>query len=870
MADREGAAPDRGGAAGSGRRRSRGFLVFLAAASLFAAATVLLRGETHGPALHWDGANYLAVARNLLAGEGFRNFDGSFYGLWAPLYPLALAAATLGVFDPVEVALPLGALSFGLTVFAAGRFLERRLRSGFLALSATAALALSAPLGDLAWWALSGPLFVLLSTLALIRADAFRADGRTSSLVGAAVLTALAWQTRYVGAALALAVAFVVFLAPAANRFRRFGRTALFSVIAAAPAGLWFLRVSRGPGGLGGQRQPVDYGFAEAFAEIGAGLLRWAEFDRISSPVPWSGAAALVLLALASVFFRRGAPRPAADGRGGSAAVFAAFALAYGLSLALSIVVGFTWQGVQARYLAPLYLPGLVAAALLADLRLAREPAQAAGPGRRRPRSAVFAAAAVAVVAGLVGQAGSVVRAIEDANSEWASAGLAGRPWNDSRTARHLRENGLEGPTYSNFPLLLHHHVGGRGPYRALPATAAPPPPSTDRPPPGQPPGERLRRWLETAPEGALVVWIADEGSYAYYAYGRPGLAESAGLSRLAEFPDGAVWRVSRRPAAGAEPAAAASPYRAAYERIASGAAGAPLARAGFDLYSGGGPPAGPLGESSAGTGTGGASLVYLREPCTRQDTAGEFRLRVHASGAGRTDGDGAGGREFEEWAFRFREYGIVRDGRCIAIAPLPPGAGGGITAEQRDAAGRRLWAASVRLDRERFRQAYREIASGGFGPPAGRAAFHLYRRGRTLAYLREPCAPEEAADRFFLHLYRASPGSSAPRSPGPGFENRDFDFPQYGAALDGRCLALVELPAGGVVRIRTGQWVSGRGESWSLEIPVAEGSGSGLGAEPEVEPPAGGGPGNRGERRPQSFAGRYGRFSGTRSPYSR
>lgn len=833
MAEREGSAPDRGRGTRSGRLRSRGFLVFLAAASVFAAATVLLRGETHGPALHWDGANYLAVARNLLAGEGFRNFDGSFYGLWAPLYPLALAAATFGVFDPVEVALPLGALAFGLTVFAAGRFLERRLRSGVLAVSATAALALSAPLGDLAWWALSGPLFVLLSTLALVRADAFRAEGRTSSLVGAAVLTALAWQTRYVGAALALAVAFVVFLAPAANRFRRFGRTALFSVIAAAPAGLWFLRVSRGPGGLGAQRQPVDYGFGEAFVEIGAGLLRWAEFDRISSPVPWSGAAALVLLASASVFFRRGAPRPAADGRGGSAAVFAGFALAYGLSLALSIVVGFTWHGVQARYLAPLYLPALVAATLLLDLRLAREPAPAdgSGPPRRRRPAFLAAAAAAAVAAGLVGQAGSVVRAIEDANSEWASAGLAGRPWNDSRTARHFRENGLEGPTYSNFPILLYHYAGGIGPYRALPATAAPPPPSTDRPPPGQPPGERLRRWLETAPEGALVVWIADEGSYPYYAYGRPGLAESAGLSRLAEFPDGAVWRVSRRPATGAEPAAAASPYRAAYERIASGAAGAPVARAGFDLYSGGGPPAGPPGESSAG-----ASLVYLREPCTRQDTVGEFRLRVHATGAGPTDADSAPG--FEEWAFRFREYGIVREGRCLAIVPLPPGAGGGITAEQRDTAGRRLWAASARLDRERFRQAYREIASGGFGPPAGRAAFDLYLRGRTLAYLREPCAPDEAEERFFLHLYRASPGSSAP--PGPGFENRDFHFPQHGAALDGRCLALVELPAGGVVRVRTGQWVSGRGESWSLEIPVAEGSGSGRGAEPEVEPPAG------------------------------
>ena len=828
---------------------------------------MLLRGETHGPALHWDGVNYLAAARNLLAGEGLRNFDGSPYALWPPLYPLALAAATLGVFDPLEVALPLGALVFGLTVFAAGRFLERRLRSRFLAFAAPAVLALSPPLGDLAWWALSGPLFVLLSTLALIRADAFRAEGRTSALVGAAVFTALAWQTRYLGAAVALAAVVAIFLAPAASRLRRFGRAALFSAIAAGPTGLWLLRTSRAPGGLGAHRQPVDEGPGAVLAEIGSGLLRWMEFGRDASfSVPWSGLAALVFLAAVSRFLFRRPSRAGAAARERGAAVFGGFALAYGLSLALAVALGFTWHGVQERFLAPLYLPILVAAALALDLRFAREPGAAtvfagSGPGRRRARAAFRGVAAVALVSGAAGQAGSVRRAIEGANSEWASAGLAGRPWNASRTARYFRENGFEGPTYSNFPILLYHYAGGRGPHRPLPVTAAPPPPSTAEALPGPPWEEPLRRWFETAPEGALVVWAADEASDPYYAYGRPGLVESPGLSPLAEFPDGGVWRVSRRPPADPESAAAASPYRAAYERIASGAAGAPLASAGFDLYLGDGPP--------AGAGRGGASLVYLREPCARRDAEGEFRLRLYAPpGADPDDAARAGGAGFEEWAFRFREYGVVRDGRCIAIVPLPPGAGGGFYTEQRDAAGRLLRSASARIDRERFRQAYRELAAGEFGPPAGRAFFDLYRRGRTLAYLREPCAPEAARERFFLHLHRSSSSPSAPGSPGPGFENRDFDFPQHGAVLDGRCLALVELPAGGIRRIRTGQWVSGRGESWSLEIPGTEDSGRAPETEAEAEagPAAGGGAGAEAGRGAAPAARRPGAGPGTRS----
>ncbi len=52
--------------------------------------------------------------------------------LWPPLYPTLLAVAGGFTFDPRDVAGPLNALIFGLTLFVAGQWLRRRIKSTFL------------------------------------------------------------------------------------------------------------------------------------------------------------------------------------------------------------------------------------------------------------------------------------------------------------------------------------------------------------------------------------------------------------------------------------------------------------------------------------------------------------------------------------------------------------------------------------------------------------------------------------------------------------------------------------------------------------------------------------------------------------------
>ena len=101
-------------------------LLTVAVAAL-GAGLVLARELTYGAWLSWHPLNYISVARNLLDGDGFVTFSGGAYTMYPPFYPLLLAAAGLGVFDPRDVAGPLNAVIFGLTVFAVGNYLRHRL-----------------------------------------------------------------------------------------------------------------------------------------------------------------------------------------------------------------------------------------------------------------------------------------------------------------------------------------------------------------------------------------------------------------------------------------------------------------------------------------------------------------------------------------------------------------------------------------------------------------------------------------------------------------------------------------------------------------------------------------------------------------------
>lgn len=74
-------------------------------------ALVLTRQAAYGASVTFDSIDTLAVAERLPEGREFRNYEGNAYAQSPPLYSLLLAAAALGVFEPIRVAgLPNSAL----------------------------------------------------------------------------------------------------------------------------------------------------------------------------------------------------------------------------------------------------------------------------------------------------------------------------------------------------------------------------------------------------------------------------------------------------------------------------------------------------------------------------------------------------------------------------------------------------------------------------------------------------------------------------------------------------------------------------------------------------------------------------------------
>lgn len=110
------------------------------------------------------------------------------------------------------------------------------------------------------------------------------------------------------------------------------------------------------------------------------------------------------------------------------------------------------------------------------------------------------------------------------------------------------------------------------------------------------------------------------------------------------------------------------------------------------------------------------------------------------------------------------------------------------------------------------YRAAVAGIEAGEFGEPAARSVFDIYRKERTLVYLKRYCTVDDIVDTFFLHFTRREGGIGGDQ----------FPFLQHGVILDGDiCIAIVRLGNGGIVHMRTGQ-VSGDRDTWSVEPDVA------------------------------------------------
>ena len=105
---------------------------------------------------------------------------------------------------------------------------------------------------------------------------------------------------------------------------------------------------------------------------------------------------------------------------------------------------------------------------------------------------------------------------------------------------------------------------------------------------------------------------------------------------------------------------------------------------------------------------------------------------------------------------------------------------------------------------------------------PVARDYFDLYVQDYRLIYLRENCAAEDTAAYFFLHIIPEDIADLPEHRRDAGFAYGGFAFVRRGGIFDGKCLASVPLPDYPIKEMRTGQYVPGQGDLWSVELRAA------------------------------------------------
>ena len=117
---------------------------------------------------------------------------------------------------------------------------------------------------------------------------------------------------------------------------------------------------------------------------------------------------------------------------------------------------------------------------------------------------------------------------------------------------------------------------------------------------------------------------------------------------------------------------------------------------------------------------------------------------------------------------------------------------------------------------------------AGDFGDPLARSDFDIYlddnnKDNRRLIYIKQPCAAEDAQQRFFLHIIPADARDIPAGRQKYGFDAHDFNIKGNDIKVsDGHCIAVRYLPDYPIERIHTGQFTDA-GHLWRADINLNE-----------------------------------------------
>ena len=612
-------------------------------------AHILVRTTPYGLAVSPDSVQFLATAINFLAGEGWRDLGGEPLVSWPPLFPLLLAAGGWVGIEPFAAGQWINATAFGLTILVAGCWLRSNLRSQWLALATAAAITVSLPWSDFASCLMTDALFALLTLLALTRLSSFLQRGGRTPLYWMAVFTALAAVTRYAGVVL-IGVGVLMLLVrrtpPLAVRLKD---TVVFGAVSSLPLAGVLTRNWMISGTLTRRHGASGQSLSAGLCQIGETFRQWVGLSNGLDGLGyllWTAVGLVVVAGVVVGVAGRSVGMGGQDGGEqdrtasprlglGPALLFGVFALIY-LGFLVAVVPFTVPYPIFSRFVLPVYVPLLLAAALLLDRFLC---IKAVG----RMAAAQWGLASLVLLGALshVGLSAYKNLLITRQSMESGFKKEMSNPnvayWHHSETLKYIRSHLSDSRTFSNNPSLIWFWARSTAPRKHL----------------------RIADWIyQVTPRimrktkkgvGGPIVWLLHERPDPH-SYDALDIRCLPGVETVAELADGAVFRVTAT-----EPFDAkrhhACKQRYLQELIQQ--AGEPVVRADWNVY------------------RTGRRLIYVKQPCAPADPQAKFVLHVIPA----DPADLPFNRQrygSDNFDFYFNRRGVRVGDQCMAAVHLP------------------------------------------------------------------------------------------------------------------------------------------------------------------------------------------------------
>lgn len=627
------------------------FSVLLGIIAVSGTGLILVREINYGVGLGDDSVEYISVANSLLEGEGFTRYYGGTLIRFPPLYPMMLAGLSFFSLDPLDIAGPLNAVLFGLTIFIVGRWLQQRLESPLLALWGCLILTFSIPVADVTSRAMSEPAYILLSILALIQADNYIHKGTRSALIWAAILTGLACVIRFAGFSIVAIVVLMIILRRDITSKDKIRHTVMYSLVALVPVLIWMMRTYITYGTFAGNRTFESYSLSLVLEFLYDEVILQGDPIWLFLPI-----VPLIIL-IASFYIFSSAESSSSEPLGFSwhtVFLFLGFTLVHILMLFGSFfyeILGYdTLRFDMPRFMLPAYVPLLIGGLLIFD--------------RMSNHWQIRWLNVPCIVVLLLSLAYQMYRNVDSVqSSNDLGFGYNNRRWAESEALQYVRDAELTGTIFSNYVGPVYIHTDTLTEHRFLPCERS-----------------ELRSTLfdEDSTTNIHVLWLYDSNQTCdrQGSYGLSDLFDVRELEAVALPADGVLFKLNE----GVENTEPYRLHRLTYESIVTGE---PLTRSVFDVH---------IPDNS---------INYAKESCSPDDTEMPFFLHlipVKAEDLPSTRQSSG----FDNLDFHFDDLnvsGLRFDGKCLATIPLPDydialvRTGQWIPAENRN-----LWEAEVAL----------------------------------------------------------------------------------------------------------------------------------------------------------------------------